>query len=260
MRFLIFIYIIAGFASPQRIAMQRFQSKSNHRDSSHGSSGRNSGREPASRAIVSGIFHCLEKAAEDCRDRSNLKKFDGENPADWLPTRKIGEDWINSIGCLEVILPGIRLASDGRTDANRPDSNLSIMSGSSFRDGNVPGAKFSEILSTSTNASGVAAPTPQFRRDDGSAVLPRKPAVNLDDTFITTRAGSILAPVEQMLLEGKVVGDMDQQESHRAEYSILGRSPNTAGFDEDEYEDMNDRLSRRCDHHLRRYEENICCL
>jgi hypothetical protein len=58
-------------------------------------------------AIESGIFECLERAAEESsRDKGRIRKFNGENPAEWLVTRKIAEDWLNSIGCLHLILQG----------------------------------------------------------------------------------------------------------------------------------------------------------
>jgi hypothetical protein len=37
------------------------------------------------------------------RDKTCVRKFNGENPAEWLSIRKIGEDWF---GCLELVLPG----------------------------------------------------------------------------------------------------------------------------------------------------------
>jgi hypothetical protein len=41
------------------------------------------------------------------RDKTCVWKFNGETPAEWLSIRKIGEeDWLNSIGCLELVLPG----------------------------------------------------------------------------------------------------------------------------------------------------------
>jgi hypothetical protein len=54
-------------------------------------------------------FDCLEKASEDSsRDKTIVKKFNGENPAEWFPIRKIDEDWLNSIGCLELVPPGVK--------------------------------------------------------------------------------------------------------------------------------------------------------
>jgi hypothetical protein len=98
-------YIIADFIFLACIIssmMRAYEKKSSVQ-----SIGKGGGLSSTDVAIESGIFECLERAAEESsRDKGSIRKFNGENPAEWLATRKIAEDWLNSIGCLHLILQG----------------------------------------------------------------------------------------------------------------------------------------------------------
>jgi hypothetical protein len=60
-----------------------------------------------------GLFYFLEKAAEenyyDDKEKSlRFRRFNGENPAEWLPTRKIVDDMVRLEACMDVLYPGIK--------------------------------------------------------------------------------------------------------------------------------------------------------
>jgi hypothetical protein len=100
--------------------------KSNYgKDGGQGSKG-NSAKSNGNDSTSKGIFEVLEETADAIgKNKDKLPQFTGENPAEWIITRRLCIEWISTLGCLEVIPPKLSNAKQ-RLQSEKPSESVMV--------------------------------------------------------------------------------------------------------------------------------------